>query len=225
MIRHLFYKEWLKTRWAFFASLAVGAAVIFYIFTMAENRMTMLGTKEYMLSVLYDNPPRIYYSWLQYIPLLGAVCIGLAQYVPEIKNRRIRLTMHLPVDNLKLISSMALFGLMLITILNVLLFGFFEYENHACFPAEITGPVTATAVNWFIASYLAYNYIGMTAMEPNGYRRLIYAVTGIILLTLYYNGVDFHGANSGSTWFLAVIALLSCPLVLFSTNRLNKGDR
>ncbi len=211
MIRHLFYKEWIKTRWAFLASLAVGAAVIFYIFTMAENRMTMLGAKGYMLSVLYDDPPRIYYSWLQ--------------YVPEVRNRRIRLTMHLPADNRKLIAGMSLFGLMLITILNALLFGFFEYENHILFPSEITAPVTATVINWFLASYLAYNYIGMTAMEPNGYRRLIYAVTGLILLSLYYNGIDFHGANQGSTWFLAVIALMSCPLMLFSTHRLNKGDR
>ncbi len=225
MIRHLFYKEWIKTRWAFFASLAVGAAVIFYIFTMAENRMTMLGAKSYMLSVLYDVPPRIYYSWLKYLPLLGAVCIGMAQYVPETKNRRIRLTMHLPADNRRLISWMALFGIMLVTVMNMLLFAFFEYENRLHFPAEITAPVTATVINWFLAAYTAYNYIGMTAMEPNGYRRLIYALTGLILLSLFYNDVDFHGANRGATWFLALIALLSCPLVLFSTYRLNKGER
>lgn len=225
MIGHLFYKEWIKTRWAFWATLAVGIAVIYYIFTMAENRMTMLGGKEYMLSILYDNPPRIYYSWLQYLPLLGAVCIGVSQYMPEVRNKRIRLTMHLPMDNDKLIIGMSVFGLMLISIFNAILLGFFLYENHAHFPAEITGPVTSTIINWFAASYLAYNYIGMTAMEPNGYRKLVYALTGLILLSLYYGDIDFHGAYSGATWFLVIIALMSCPLVLFSTHRFYKGER
>ena len=54
MILHLFYKEWIKTRWAFLGALIIGICIVFYIFIMVENRMTMLGAKNYTLSVLYN---------------------------------------------------------------------------------------------------------------------------------------------------------------------------
>ena len=225
MILHLFYKEWIKTRWAFLGALIIGICIVFYIFIMVENRMTMLGAKNYTLSVLYDNPPVIYYSLLQYIPLLTAICIGISQYIPEVKNKRIRLTLHLPMNNQKLIACMALFGLVLITVSNGSIFVLFEWKNQLLFPAEVTRPVTVTIINWFIASYLAYNYIAMTALEPNGYRQLLYAITGLILLSLYFNNINFHGAYKDSAPVLAIIALVSCPLVLFSGYRLNKGER
>lgn len=98
-IWHLFYKEWIKTRTAFFCSLLVGVGVMFYIFIGVENKITLMGAKNYTLNILYSNPPVIYYSLLRYLPLLAAVCIGISQYVPEVAQRRIRLTLHLPVGN------------------------------------------------------------------------------------------------------------------------------
>ena len=120
---------------------------------------------------------------------------------------------------------MALFGLLLITVSNGIIFALFEWKNQLLFPAEVTQPVTVTIINWFIASYLTYNYIAMTALEPNGYRQLLYATTGFILLSLYFNNINFHGAYKDSAPVLAIIALVSCPLVLFSGYRLNKGER
>ena len=98
-IWHLFYKEWIKTRTAFFCSLLVGVGVVFYIFIGVENKITLMGAKNYTLNILYSNPPVIYYSLLRYLPLLAAVSIGISQYVPEVAQRRIRLTLHLPVGN------------------------------------------------------------------------------------------------------------------------------
>ena len=51
------------------------------------------------------------------------------------------------------------------------------------------------------------------------------ALTGIVVLSLYLYHVPFHGAYSTSMPVLALLALLSCPLVLFSGYRLNKGER
>ena len=82
-IWHLFYKEWIKTRTAFFCSLLVGVGVVFYIFIGVENKITLMGAKNYTLNILYSNPPVIYYSLLRYLPLLAAVSIGISQYVPD----------------------------------------------------------------------------------------------------------------------------------------------
>ena len=119
-IWHLFYKEWIKTRTAFFCSLLVGVGVVFYIFIGVENKITLMGAKNYTLNILYSNPPVIYYSLLRYLPLLAAVSIGISQYVPEVAQRRIRLTLHLPVGNRTLFIGMAFYGLLLITIFNAI---------------------------------------------------------------------------------------------------------
>ena len=70
-IWHLFYKEWIKTRAAFFGTLIVGIGVVFYIFIGVENRITLMGAKGYTLYMLYNNPPVIYYGLLRYIPQLA----------------------------------------------------------------------------------------------------------------------------------------------------------
>lgn len=139
-IWHLFYKEWIKTRAAFFGTLIVGIGVVFYIFIGVENRITLMGAKGYTLYMLYNNPPVIYYGLLRYIPLLAAVCIGVSQYAPEVAQRRIRLTLHLPVGNRTLVAGMALYGLLLITLFNAIVLALFCYKNSVLFPAEVTVP-------------------------------------------------------------------------------------
>ena len=124
---HLFYKEWLKTRWAFLGTLLLGTATILYIFIAVENKITLTGAKTILLRILYDEPPVIYYASFLYIPLLTALAIGIAQYVPEVIQKRIRLTLHLPVKNNILISGMAGFGLILLTLSNLLYIGLFLY--------------------------------------------------------------------------------------------------
>lgn len=224
-IWHLFYKEWIKTRTAFFCSLLVGVGVVFYIFIGVENKITLMGAKNYTLNILYSNPPVIYYSLLRYLPLLAAVSIGISQYVPEVAQRRIRLTLHLPVGNRTLFIGMAFYGLLVITIFNAIVLGFFLWKNSFIFPSEVTIPVRHTVWGWFLAGYWVYNYISFTALEPNRLRQLFYALTGLIVLSLYFYDVPFHGAYGSSTPVLALLALLSCPLILFSGYRLNKGER
>ena len=75
---HLFYKEWLKTRWAFLGTLLLGTATILYIFIAVENKITLTGAKTILLRILYDEPPVIYYASFLYIPLLTALAIGIA---------------------------------------------------------------------------------------------------------------------------------------------------
>lgn len=224
-IWHLFYKEWIKTRTAFFCSLLVGVGVVFYIFIGVENKITLMGAKNYTLNILYSNPPVIYYSLLRYLPLLAAVSIGISQYVPEVAQRRIRLTLHLPVGNRTLFIGMAFYGLLLITIFNAIVLGFFLWKNSFHFSVRSYHIGTSYRMGLVSRRYWVYNYIAFTALEPNRLRQLFYALTGLIVLSLYFYDVPFHGAYGSSTPVLALLALLSCPLILFSGYRLNKGER
>ena len=225
MILHLFYKEWIKIRWAFLGMLLLGIVSILYIFTDVENKITLLGAKTVMLRVLYDEPPYIYYLTFRYIPLLTALAIGISQYVPEVMQKRIRLTLHLPLHNNTLILSMAVFGICLLTAANLIFTGVFLYYNIRLFPAEITYPVIKTLIPWFAGSYIAYNFIAMIAMEPNKWRKVAYSVITYYLLQLFLVAGEPHGAYAASIPVMILLVIASSCFVLYSSQRFYKGEK
>lgn len=225
MLLHLFYKEWIKTRWAFLGTLILGVATILYIFTSVENKITLLGAKTIMLRILYDEPPVIYYASFKFISILMALCIGISQYVPEVMQKRIRLTLHLPVRNNVLISGMAGFGLLLLTLGNLIFAGLFLYYNIRLFPQEITGPVMISVTPWLLGSYIAYNFIAMIAVEPGKWRKVIYTLIAYYVLQLFLVGDDPHGAYEASIPVMVVLVLMSSCLVLYSSQRFYKGEK
>lgn len=222
-IKHLLYKEWIKTRWYAAVGLAGSLILSVYACIDAVSMLHDMGGTFFYSTLLTGNIALM--TQLKYLPLAIALLIGLPQFLPEITNKRIRLTLHLPVGNRTLIAGMALYGLLLLTLFNAIVLALFCFKNSALFPAEVTVPVRETVLGWFLAAYWVYNYIAFTALEPNRMRQLFYALTGLVLLSLYLYDVPFHGAYSTSMPVLALLALLSCPLVLFSGYRLNKGER
>lgn len=222
---HLFYKEWLKTRWAFLGTLLLGIAAILYIFTAVGNKITLLGAKTVLLRILYDEPPVIYYASFRYIPLLTALAVGISQYVPEITQKRIRLTLHLPVKNNTLIAGMAGFGIILLTIGYLLYTGLFLYCNTRLFPEEITKPVMISLTPWLLGGYIAYNFIAMIAMEPGKWRKVVYSVIAWYILRLFLVGDSPHGAFGASVPVMALMVVLSSGLVLYASQRFYKGER
>ena len=87
MILHLFYKEWLKTRWFLFFVVLLGLAIVTYIFLDVDNNVRMKGSFNYLMNVFYGIPQANYYhSLIKYVPLLMGVCVGLSQYVPDQAN-------------------------------------------------------------------------------------------------------------------------------------------
>lgn len=224
MFKSIFYKEWIKSRWGLIGTTAIAMAVVLYLFTAAENRMTVLGAKIYTLKIINDTPQIIYYSFMRYMPLLIALAVGISQYVPEVTAKRIRLTLHLPAQNSRLVSYMACYGIIVITVSYAVLLSVFLYKNITLFPAQITQPVMISMLPWFIAGYVAYNFIAMTAMEPNKWRQIAYAAIGYLVIVPFLSPIEMHGANPELLWISAIMAIASFPLVIYSAHRFSKGE-
>ena len=222
-IWHLFYKEWIKTRAAFFGTLIVGIGVVFYLFIGVENRITLMGAKGYTLYMLYNNPPVIYYGLLRYIPLLAAVCIGASQYAPEVAQRRIRLTLHLPVGSTAVVYTMVLYGLAVFccTLLPALLIT--TATLAACFPAEVVVATLQTLLPWLLGGMTAYFFTAMIAFEPVWKFRFGYILIAYFTLRFFYLG---YGVGNAVTAYplLLVITLVSSLAVIYTSHRFNKGE-
>ena len=83
-------------------------------------------------------PQANYYNALiKYVPLLIGVCIGLSQYVPEVLDKRIKLTLHLPLRNTMALYTMLCYGFLLLILSYGVVFGTFFYLNNSYFPFEV----------------------------------------------------------------------------------------
>ena len=94
-IKHLLYKEWLKTRWFAAVSLLLGIILSTYACIDALSSFHSLGGSFFYSTLLSGNISLM--GQLKYLPLGVALLIGLSQFMPEITNKRIRLTLHLPI--------------------------------------------------------------------------------------------------------------------------------
>lgn len=223
LLKHLFYKEWIKTRWAFFFTLLVGLLSVWHIFTLVSNKMELTGAKNFTLKILYADPPVIYYIYLKYIPLIIAVAIGLSQFVPELIKKRYRLLLHLPAKNEFLIMSMSLFGLILLSISYCIIYTFFLWQNTSVFPSEVTVPVLKSLIPWFLSGYFIYNFIVLITLEPKWSRRIVYLISLYLLSDYYLVDIKQHGAYSSSVPVLLLMVVITMPLLFYSYKRLNKG--
>ena len=105
-IKHLLYKEWLKTRWFAAVSLLLGIILSTYACIDALSSFHSLGGAFFYSTLLSGNISLM--GQLKYLPLGVALLIGLSQFMPEITNKRIRLTLHLPIGGTAAVYTMIL---------------------------------------------------------------------------------------------------------------------
>ena len=114
MALHLFYKEWLKTKWFVLASLVLGVGTILYAFIgLNSNIINADGGSNYVFE-WFTQAGRPHYGIFKNIPFIIALLIGGSQYLPEVLQKRIKLTLHLPLNEIVMLYTMVLYGFLMI---------------------------------------------------------------------------------------------------------------
>ena len=134
-IKHLLYKEWLKTRWFAAVSLLLGIILSTYACIDALSSFHSLGGAFFYSTLLSGNISLM--GQLKYLPLGVALLIGLSQFMPEITNKRIRLTLHLPIGGTAAVYTMILYGVVLFCCALLPAVLITTITMAVCFPAEI----------------------------------------------------------------------------------------
>ena len=89
-----FYKEWIKTRYFFLIALVL--SVLFCVYAMLNiNRVIELKGAAHIWEVMLQRDA-IFIHYLRFVPLLMGAVAGMMQFVPEMQQKRIKLTLHLP---------------------------------------------------------------------------------------------------------------------------------
>ncbi|CDA21913.1 MAG TPA: hypothetical protein DHU85_08020 [Porphyromonadaceae bacterium] len=220
-IKHLLYKEWLKTRWFAAVSLLLGIILSTYACIDALSSFHSLGGAFFYSTLLSGNISLM--GQLKYLPLGVALLIGLSQFMPEITNKRIRLTLHLPIGGTAAVYTMILYGVVLFCCALLPAVLITTITMAVCFPAEITIPVWQTLFPWLLGGMTSYFFVAMIAFEPIWKFRFCYMLVAYFILRFFYLG---YGTGNAVTAYpiLLVITLISSLSVIYTSHRFNKGE-
>lgn len=221
MWKSIIYKEWIKVRWYLIMLTLFGILVLGIIFLGVQHDKIFSNANNYWYAILFNGLQ--YYSILKFIPLLMGIVFAFAQFYPEIVNKRIKLTFHLPLKEDKTIMIMILFGAISLIVSYGIMFLLFLIASNFFFAREIVDAALISIMPWFLAGFGAYFLVSTIILEPIWLYRILYTLATILFIPLYL--VDSVSGGYGPINLpLAVITLIISISLLFSAYRFRKGE-
>ena len=222
MLKAIFFKEWIKTRWYLLLALLVTLGFSGYGMLRIDRVVTLKGVGHVWEVMLSRDT--IFIDLLKYIPLLAGLLLAVVQFVPEMHRKCLKLTLHLPYSQQKMVVAMLFYGLVALLVcfgLNFLLMG--VYLN-GILAAELQRHILLTAVPWFVAGLAAYFLVAWVCLEPTWKRRVLNLLVSLLLLRIFFLS-DTPEAYNSFVPLLVVFTLLTATLSWLSVCRFKIGKQ
>lgn len=205
----LFYKEWIKLKWPTVTAATVFLLVIVYIFVDINHTIRTTGAVSLWDMIVHKDYRLI--NMLKYLPLFSGLAVGITQFAPEIQKRRLKLTLHLPMSENRIILHMLMFGLAILftiyTISTAVLYGGLS----TLFAPEIVDAWILASLPWYAAGFAAYLIIAWIAIEPTWRQRMFNTMLALPLLSTFY----ISNNSFGYTYLIPFTYLISVVVLVF----------
>jgi hypothetical protein len=143
---------------------------ILYIFLNVSHGIELNGSVAFWSFVIYKK--YMFTADITYLPFIIGVVIALVQFYPEINSGRLKLTLHLPMKENKILLQTVLIGgglILFLTAFNLLLIGVFSASY---FPVEVAKNTLLTLIPAYLAGLIAYFAVSAIMVEPIWSRRI-----------------------------------------------------
>lgn len=212
MIKAIFYKEWIKIRRFYpVCAVIVLGFTLFSVFRV--DRVADFRGVEHIWEVLLEKDS-VLIEMLQYFPLLCGILLAIVQFVPEMIQKRLKLTLHLPFPQNRMILLMLLAGavalLLLFSIQIIIIYSYFRH----ILVSELTSRILLTSAPWFIAGMTAYFCTAWICLEPTWKWRIAEVLTATGLCRIYFLSQLPQAYDGMLIWLLTITAFtLMTPLL------------
>ena len=186
MLYSIILKEWLKTRRVFFVAFAAALMVALYVILSTKSLIAEHGVTSLWMAMLLKDSSQV--GIVTYIPLAIGLAIGVAQMVPEVSNKRLKLTLHLPYPQIRLVAMMLAVGLLELLIIYLVQIATILIYESTIFHAEMVGRVMLTMLPWYLAGFAGYLFVTSICLEGTWFMRILLALVGVaVLLVMFLN--------------------------------------
>lgn len=220
MTKSIITKEILKTHRAFWCSIVLTMFFTAYALLGINRVITTHGVEHIWLIMLMKD--QTFIDAIKYVPLLCGLLVGLTQMMPEMQQNRLKLTLHLPCPSLRLLVTMLLTGFAELTVVFLLQFVAIWIFYDRIIAPEMTWHVLLTSLPWYLAGYTAYFFSTAVCLEGKWKRRILLALIGAGVITLYYLQ-PAPGAYNGFLPVALIVTLILAVLSYGSIVRFKQG--
>lgn len=210
----LLYKEWLKSRYVILGAVILWGVALTITVLLVQRAVRLNGMLMVWTMVIFKDLNLL--QTLKWLPLIVGLTLGCAQFVPELLQRRLKLTLHLPLSDFRLLGSMLAYGYALQLLLDLLALASSCWLLATYSPREIVQATLGASIPWFAMGLAGYGIVAWLCVEPSLRRRVGCALFALLWLYVGYlsEGLTAYG---GFGWYLLVGALLVVPLLIFSS--------
>lgn len=220
MTKALLYKEWLKIRWAALIMLGISLLVIIKIALNIAYGIRFYEANAYWYEVIIRG--FLFYEDLMYVPLLAGTVIGIAQYFPEMVDKRLKLTLHLPLPENFIFLYMVFIGTLALIVLFTISQAIVSMITINYFPVQVLRSVWLTTFTWYLGGFVGYWAAAMIFVEPVWLKRILLIMISYSLYSTLIYGKDINQYQYSWHWFLILSLTLSIAS-LYTGNRFRKG--
>lgn len=188
---------------------------------LSMNRVgTVKGVEHiWQIMLMKDN---MFVNHLTFIPLAVGVGVGLAQMLPEMVQKRFKLTLHLPYSQNRMVLAMLAVGLAEIVAVSVVTSVIVVVYDMRILAPELVSRVVLTMSPWFVAGVVAYFFTAAVCIEGCRVQKVALPLLGVGVVSWLFAG-DAPEAYNG-VLLLFVVASLSCALLVYrSVYRFKEG--
>lgn len=220
MIKAIFYKEWIKTRWYWLLALLLSTGFAGYAMLRVARVYSMKGAEHLWIVMIQRDA--IFVDLLQFVPLFVGLAFALVQFVPEMHHKSFKLTLHLPIRATRAVAAMLSFGSVLLiatfALSLMLMWGYLQ----SVLASELWQHIILSTLPWYLAGLAAYLLTAWISLEPTWKHRVINGVIALLLLRIYFMSPAPESYNSFLP-LLAVVTLSYSLLSMLSLTRFRDG--
>lgn len=220
MIKAIFYKEWIKMRWFCLVAALFLAGFTAYALLRVQRVITFKGAA-HIWEVMLEKEV-VFIDILQYLPVLLGVLLALVQFIPEMTHKRLKLTLHLPFPQRKMILLMMSVGLAALAVLSAVQAFVLWCYFHTLLAPELVSRILLTSLPWYLAGLALYPLAAWVCLEPTWRWRVADILVAVGVCRLFFLSETPQAYDGMLPWLLA---LLLCVLFfpLLSVYRFKQG--
>lgn len=220
MIKALFYKEWIKTNKVVWLLIFLFGGCITYSFIRLAQMLRIYGAVETWNSILLKDIIMI--SEIEYLPLLAGLLMALSQYIPEMTDKRLKLTLHLPRGENQIMLSLLAYGSTVLISLFTASCLIFLVGLRYYFAQEIVMLNLWASLPWFVGGFMAYLLFSWICLEPTWKQRTFNSLISITFLSLFY--IDGkQGSYFPFILYAIALVILCISFPFYSAERFKEG--
>ena len=220
MFEAVLFKEWIKLRlfWALMVLASFGYAV--FLSLRFRNVSQFYDAMSIWSAWIFKG--YLFFGKYLYFSMVSGILLGALQFLPETMSRRVRLVLHLPLGEERVIGYHLLVGVLMLTGVLLPAVLVFVLSASLYFPPEFLRNLFYSLTPDLLAGYAGYLLAAAFLLETTWRNRVFHLLLAGASLRLFLMG-DFYDMYLRVLGVFALWTVLLFTLPLLSSYRFRKG--